>query len=225
MKPRLLDLFCCAGGAAHGYWLAGFDVTGVDIKPQPHYPYPFVWADAMMFLAPDNHDHLRSTFDAIHASPPCQAYSVTKHLHDNEYPELVGEVRARLDEIGLPYVIENVVGAPMRNAVRLCGSSFGLPVWRHRLFEVKPLIGMVPPCAHHLVPEPLDVTGTGGPRIGDRLNGGGGNSRKPRNLAEARDALGIGWMTRRELSEAIPPAYTEFVGRQLLAHIQMGVQS
>lgn len=217
-RPRLLDLFCGAGGAAVGYHRAGFDVVGVDLKPQPDYPFEFHQGDALDAL-----DDLlwRAAWDeyaVVHASPPCQGYSVTASLHDAEYPRLIVPVRTRLWALGIPYVIENVVGAPLRNHVRLCGSSFGLGVRRHRLFEVDPMPLGVPMCAHHLQPEPIDVTGTGGPAArppGQR----GGIHRKPRNLAHAREAMGIDWMTRPELAEAIPPAYTEWVGARLLEQI------
>jgi DNA (cytosine-5)-methyltransferase 1 len=220
MRPRLLDLFCGAGGAGEGYHRAGFDVVGVDINPQPNYPFTFVRADVMRVFW-EGFWILGgiSDFDAIHASPPCQAYSTTKSLHDTSYPDLVGPVRDLLLETGKPYVIENVAGAPLIQPFKLCGSSFGLNVWRHRLFETNWDVGMVPPCSHREFPAPIDVTGTGSRRIYDRLDGAGGNSRKPRNLEEAQTAMGIDWMTRRELSEAIPPAYTEFIGSQLLAHI------
>jgi DNA (cytosine-5)-methyltransferase 1 len=215
-RPLILDLFSGAGGAAKGYHNAGFDVIGVDIEPQPRYPYMFIQADALGYLA----EHFG--FDAIHASPPCQAYSTTASLHDNEYPRLIAPVRELLVESGLPYIIENVAGArsELREPIQLCGSSFGLGVWRHRLFEVHGFeVGMVPPCAHHEAPEPIDVTGTGGPRrsgSGRRPDGTGGNSRKPENLAHAREVMGIDYMTRQELSEAVPPAYTEWIGSRLM---------
>lgn len=210
--PRLLDLFCGAGGASVGYHHAGFHVVGVDNQPQPHYPYQFHQADALTYPL--------DGYDAIHASPPCQAYSVTASLHTVDHPRLIEDVRARLT--GLVYVIENVEGAApaMVNPVRLCGSSFGLHVRRHRLFETSFPVMFPPPCAHYLQPEPVDVTGTGARRLGPRPDDGGGNSRKPRNLTEARAAMGIHWMSRRELADAIPPAYTEFIGQQLLAHIE-----
>ena len=214
IRPRLLDLFCRAGGAAMGYYRAGFEVVGVDIEPQPNYPFEFHQADALSVLG---WGWPVLAFDVIHASPPCQAYSVTASLHDSEYPELVDHVR-RLLPIGLPYVIENVVGAPLVNATRLCGSSFGLGVRRHRLFETDPVLIGAPQCAHHLQPEPVDVTGTGGPAA--VKPGGRVIHRKPRNLAHAREVMGIDWMTRPELSEAVPPAYTEWVGRQLMAHLE-----
>jgi DNA (cytosine-5)-methyltransferase 1 len=210
--PRLLDLFCRAGGCSVGYHRAGFDVVGVDNRPQPRYPYEFHQADALTYPL--------DGFDAIHASPPCQAYSVTASLHTVDHPRLIEAVRTRLT--GWLYVIENVEGAApaMVNPVRLCGSSFGLDVRRHRLFETSIPVMFPPPCAHYLQPEPVDVTGTGARRIGPRPDGGGGNSRKPRNLTEARDAMGIHWMSRRELADAIPPAYTELIGQQLLTHIK-----
>ncbi len=215
--PRLLDLFCGAGGAAVGYHRAGFEVVGVDNRPQPNYPFDFIQTDALEFVANVGAAFTRyGLIDAIHASPPCQAFSTTASLHDNEYPNLVEPLRRLLLATGLPYVIENVQGAPLYNHVRLCGSSFGLGVRRHRLFEINPIPPMVPPCAHYLQPEPIDVTGTGGQTHEPRSDGGGGDHRKPRNLAHAREVMGIDWMTRSELSEAVPPAYTEWVGEQLL---------
>lgn len=212
VKPRLLDLFCCAGGAAMGYHRAGFEVVGVDCNPQPRYPFEFHQADALTFPL--------DGFDVIHASPPCQDYSVTASLHDTDYPRLIEPIRERLISAGVPYVIENVEGArrDLHNPVRLCGSSFGLGVRRHRLFECSWPVMFPPPCAHHLQPAPIDVTGTGGPS--NREPGGnGGIHRKPRNLAHAREVMGIDWMTRPELSEAVPPAFTEWLGLSLLHHM------
>ena len=209
---RLLDLFCGAGGAAVGYRQAGFDdIVGVDIAPQPDYPFTFIQGDA---LTPpvDLGD-----FDLIHASPPCQGYSTLKGLVRVEYPLLIEPVRVMLT--GHPYVIENVVGAPLMAPFRLCGSSFGLGVWRHRLFESSHPPTLVPPCSHLSCPNPLDVTGTGGRSSKPRTSPGGGLSRKPANLHEAQQAMGIDWMTRRELSEAIPPAYTRFIGEQFLSQL------
>jgi DNA (cytosine-5)-methyltransferase 1 len=216
VRPLLLDLFCGAGGAAMGYHRAGFDVVGVDIEPQPHYPFEFIQGNALGLQL--------LGVDVIHASPPCQAYSTTRTLHSGTYPALVAEVRTALLATGLPYVIENVVGAPLLNPVQVCGSALGLGVRRHRLFESNlPLMGM--PCAHGLQPEPIDVSGSGARRLGYRLDGGGGNSRKPRNLAEARSAMGIDWMNRDELSEAIPPAYSAFIGEQVLARLEVNAEA
>jgi DNA (cytosine-5)-methyltransferase 1 len=219
VMPRLLDLFCGAGGCSEGYRRAGFEVVGVDINPQPNYPFKFWRSDALRFLQLDPPQDIASNFDAIHASPPCQAYSSLSGFTTKKYPELIEPVRELLQATGLPYVIENVVGAPLIDPVRLCGSSFGLGVWRHRLFEMSHPPALVPPCSHREHPEPLDVTGTGGPPSKPRLDGGGGSSRKPRNLAQAREAMGIDWMTREELSESIPPAYTEFIGNQLMERL------
>jgi DNA (cytosine-5)-methyltransferase 1 len=212
-RPRLLDLFCGAGGAAMGYHRAGFDVIGVDINPQNNYPFEFHQADAMTFPL--------DGYDMVHASPPCQEYSVTRSLHDVAYPRLVAPTRERLREVGLPFVIENVVGADLIEPVTLCGSMFGLGVRRHRRFEVSGGLIMRPKCRHDLQPEPLDVTG-GGPTKPGRTRTTGGVSRKPRNVREAGDAMGIGWMTRDELNEAIPPAYTQFLGEQLLSVLSLG---
>lgn len=228
-KPRLLDLFCGAGGAAMGYHRAGFEVVGVDIKPQPNYPFEFVQQDALQLLADLNRgwgasgDVSVDWYDAIHASPPCQAYSPLSALTGNSYPDLVAEVRNRLRRTGLPYVIENVIGAPLEDPIRLCGSSFGLNVWRHRLFESSIDLGMVPPCSHGQHPHPIDVTGTGGRRTSDRTTNGG-NSRKPRTLQEAQEAMGIDWMTRAEMAQAIPPAYTEHIGHYLMTHLKASAE-
>ncbi len=225
MKPVLLDLFCGAGGATKGYQRAGFHVIGVDINPQPHYVGDeFHQADALEFLGEALDKFYPFNFaDAIHASPPCQRYSTTASLHDNEYPDLIAPVRRLLEIAGedVPYVIENVIGSPLKNPFKLCGSSFGLNVWRHRVFETNWDIGMMPPCSHREFPAPIDVTGTGSRRIYDRLDGAGGNSRKPRNLTEAGEAMGIGWMSRVELSKAIPPAYTRFIGERMMAHVRV----
>ena len=210
----LLDLFCGAGGAAKGYWDAGFTVIGVDINPQPNYPYTFFQDDAVDYLS-----KYGKYYHAIHASPPCQAHSTLKKLHPGkEYKCFISATRNELQKLKVPYVIENVVGAPLINPIQLCGSSFGLRVRRHRLFESNvPLRGL--DCDHAKQSEPVDVSGTGGRRIGLRADGKGGNSRKPLNLADARDAMGIGWMTRKELSQAIPPEYTTFLGKQLMEHL------
>lgn len=212
--PRLLDLFCGAGGAAMGYHLAGFEVVGVDIKPQPNYPFTFVQRDALEYLR----DGI-SGFDVIHASPPCQAYSSLGSMWpDREHPDLVGVTREALHATGLPWVIENVEGAPLRNAVTLCGSMFQLGVWsegtfawlrRHRLFEMSSGPFWAPECQH-----------PAGPVIGV-YGGSGGSSRRDTNtqhynVAERRVAMGIDWMTGAELNQAIPPLYTQWIGARLM---------
>jgi len=210
---RILDLFCGAGGAAMGYHRAFPDaeITGVDINPQPNYPFTFVQGDAITYWL--------DGFDLIHASPPCQDHSSLKTMHGGHGTAWMLQWMLEFLQAkrGL-WVVENVGGADMGGSfVTLCGSSFGLGVRRHRQFAASfPL--MAPPCAHYLQPEPLDVTGTGG-ATPNRTRSGGGVSRKPRNLAHAREAMGIDWMTRRELSQAIPPAYTEYIGRQLAAQL------
>lgn len=179
-------------------------IVGYDIKPQRHYPFDFVCGDALE--APLDGDF-------YWASPPCQKFSVTKALHRAEYPDLIAPVRARLVSTGRWYVIENVPGAPLIWGVQLCGSAFGLGVRRHRRFESSQFFYW-PGCRHDLQPAPLDVSGTGGPCPRPVRNGGGAH-RKPASLAAARQAMGINWMTRAELNQAIPPAYSEYIARQL----------
>jgi DNA (cytosine-5)-methyltransferase 1 len=205
MKPRLLDLFSGAGGAAVGYHRAGFEVVGVDINPQPNYPYEFHQADALTYPL--------DGFDAIHASPPCQAFTAYRRRGDgvgDDYPDLIDPVRQRLQATGLPYVIENVAGAPLHNPARLCGSSFGLDVQRHRYFESNVTL-LAPPCDHGWQ-TPRFPCATN--RTNLRRTVEVGVWRIP--LAVQQQAMGIDWMTLRELSEAIPPAYTECLGAQLL---------
>lgn len=207
---RLLDLFCGAGGAAMGYYRAGFtEIVGIDIEPQPRYPFTFVRADALEYLAAHGHE-----FDAIHASPPCQAYSVmtkTAKSQDN-HPDLVARTRELLKQTDKPYIIENVVNAPLQNPLLLCGTMFGLKVVRHRLFETSPLIWFPPfACCHDTGGIPRQNRGIspkGFISIAGHIN----------NTSYARLAMGIDWMTGDELSQAIPPAYTEWIGRRILTH-------
>ncbi len=154
MRPRLLDACCCQGGASKGYHDAGFDVVGVDIDPQPRYPFEFHRADVLEVLrACDPYPEVLGwRFDAIHASPPCQAHSGTQRIQQNDHPDLIGEMRELLERTGLPYVIENVPGAPLRDPVELCGEMFGLRTYRHRLFETNwPLT--VPLHPQHVAPQ------------------------------------------------------------------------
>ena len=195
-----------------GLHRAGFDVTGIDIKNQPRYPFRFVQADAT------NPPFDLREFDFIWASPPCQAHSTLRALHPAlEYACFIAATRAILKASGKPYVIENVVGAPLIDPVMLCGSSFCLNVRRHRLFESSIPMLLLPVCRHDLQPFPIDVSGTGGRQNKPRSKPNGGRGRKPINLAEARAAIGIDWMVRTEISQAIPPAYSEFIGRQVYA--------
>lgn len=214
--PRLLDLFCGCGGCSVGYYRAGWDVVGVDHARQPDYPFEFHRADATRFPL--------DGFDAVAASPPCKLHTALNGFARNRPPtlfdlhtDLIGVIRDRLVASGLPYVIENVVGAPLLDPVTYCGSSFGLRVRRHRLFESNvPLTA--PPCDHATQGHPVGVYGLGGnwspkhraSQTGERVWG-----------AEGAKALGINWCTdQSRLSQAIPPAYTEHIGRQLLAHVQ-----
>jgi DNA (cytosine-5)-methyltransferase 1 len=217
---RLLDLYCKAGGASKGYSDAGFDVVGIDIKKQKRYPYEFIKADCLEIL--QDLDYLR-TFDVIAASPPCQTHSRTKHLRDAQGGtttklDLIPQTRAALIESGVPYVIENVPGAPLINPVQFCGSSFGLKVRRHRLFESSiEITGSV--CKHKEQGKPIGVYGAMNDTAQglDKATGKyviGGSTAK--SVEEARNAMGIDWMIWGELVEAIPPAYTYAIGKQLL---------
>ena len=219
IRPRLLDLFCGAGGAAVGYDRAGFDVTGVDIEPHPDYPFPFICGDAMTILGDAG---FLAGFDVIHASPPCPRYSsITPAHRRNDHPDLVGPVRAALEAWGGVYVIENVVGAPLLNPAKLCGSSFGLGVRRHRLFESNVFL-MTPECEHVWQGEPWGVYGDHGDRSGRVPKPGGGfRSRKARDRDHAAQVLDLDHITRwDDLTDAIPPAYTQWVGGRLLEAIR-----
>jgi DNA (cytosine-5)-methyltransferase 1 len=203
-RPLLLDLFCGVGGAGAGYSLAGFEIVGVDIAPQPRYPFRFIQADAMTFPL--------AGFDAVHASPPCQAYTWSTRIgREDRWPQLIADVRERVQLAGLPYVIENVPGAraDMRDPVLLCGSMFGLEVNRHRLFESSAPLWPAPPhrsCAGRIADgEAVTVAGHGG-------------DSKDFRIARWQQAMQISWTkNRHELAEAIPPAYTAWIGAELLA--------
>lgn len=190
-RPKLLDLFCGAGGAAVGYHRAGFDVTGVDIKPQPRYPFAFIQGDALEFVREHGHE-----FDAIHASPPCQRYANVTRWRGTpaDHPDLIDPARDAIRRAGVPWVVENVVGAPIRPDLVLCGSQFGLRVIRHRWFETSwHGFAILPVCDHR---DCLPFM-----HKGERAYA---------------DAMGCAWMTAREGREAIPPAYTNFIGDQLM---------
>ena len=203
-QMKLLDLFCGAGGAGMGYHQAGFDVVGVDIEPMRDYPFEFVLGDALEYLKSHGHE-----FDFIHASPPCQAYSSMQHIHKNsdEHPDLVAPTRELLMQIGKPYVIENVVGAPLRPDLMLCGSMFGLRIIRHRIFELSfDMPVLTPPCHHVNMYDPW-------------------HNKQKRDANLFREAMGINWMRdagggkrKGTLALAIPPAYTKFIGEWWLAN-------
>jgi hypothetical protein len=212
---RLLDLFCGAGGVAMGYHRAGFEVVGVDNKPQPHYPFEFHQAGAFDYLA----EHWRE-FDAIHASPPCQASTaLTKGTNrGREYVQLIPETRYALAGTRTPFILENVQGSALRRDLTLCGEMFGLAVIRHRYFEAhgfgaaqpvhKPHRGRVAGWRHG--------TRYDGPYVAVYGDGGGKGS-----VVEWQEAMGIDWTDdRKSIAEAIPPAYTEFIGRQLIDHLR-----
>ena len=209
MVVRLLDLFCGAGGAAKGYADAGFEVVGVDIKPQPNYPFEMYLGDAL--------DHLRNwpppfeRFDAIHASPPCQAFTNARVIHGRDHVDLLTPCRELLKASGLPWVIENVPGAPMRKDLILCGTMFGLEdehgqLRRHRWFEFSDprMAPLVSPCRHGK--KTISVFGHGGHVY--------------HGVDQWRSVMGIDWMTRDELAQAIPPAYTRFIGEQLIEQLR-----
>ena len=218
--PRLLDLFCGQGGAAWGYHLAGFHVSGVDIEPQPLYAgHEFVQVDALQLMATwidsINGWWDAPPFDAIHASPPCQLFSATTPEEARKnHVDLITPLRPLLEATGLPYVIENVERARsvMREPVTICGSSLGLRVRRHRLFETNwPL--MVPPCAHGQQGQPVGVYGEGSSK-------GQKRGRKADSEAEVLEVMEMSWADRRGATQAIPPAYTHLIGLQLMAHIK-----
>jgi DNA (cytosine-5)-methyltransferase 1 len=221
VKPRLLDLFCGAGGCSVGYHRAGFDVVGVDINPQPRYPFRFIQGDALRAVERIVSWGNGDGFAAIHASPPCQAHSDLQKQSKLAYEDFIPRTRHLLRMTGLPYVIENVEGAPLVDPVVLCGVAFpDLRVIRHRLFECSfPVLRM----AHQ--PHPLVFTHDKRKSHYGALDQnesyvqvtGGGNC----TVANKRDAMGIDWMIGRELNEAIPPAYTEFIGRQLMDTLVM----
>jgi DNA (cytosine-5)-methyltransferase 1 len=216
MKPRLLDLFCGAGGAGMGYHLAGFDVVGVDLEPQPRYPFEFRQADALEFSL--------DGFDAIHASPPCQFHSDLKVMANarTDHVNLIPPIRGRLLQAGVPYVIENVGGARkhLHSPTMLCGAAFGLgtathDLARHRFFETSFAV-MGPPCAHRS----RKVIGVYGDHARtDRRHHTRSQYNAEDSLRYGREAMGINWMTWLELAQAIPPAYTEHIGRYLLCAV------
>lgn len=225
MRSRLLDLCCSAGGASKGYNDAGFDVTGADVAPQPNYPFTFIQADAMQILerlaAGDEPWPGAPQFDVVAGSPPCQGYSKMSNCRPglaNEYARLIDAMRDLLEAWGGPYVIENVDGSGLAeqddllgtHGLLLCGTMFGRDLYRHRLFETS-----VPVAAPHHPRHLIPASKAGHWEPGTIISVAGNCA----PIGHARKAMGIGWMTRDELGEAIPPAYTEYIGRALLAHL------
>lgn len=214
-KPKMLDLFCGAGGAGKGYMDAGFDVTGIDIEPQPDYPGTFIQGDAIAYLAAHGHE-----YQAIHASPPCQSSSaLTKGTNKGrEYLNLIPATRALLALHNVPTVIENVQGSDLRRDLTLCGEMFRLGVIRHRYFECsgfaamppdhKPHRGKVRGWRHGVLQE--------GPYF--QVYGAGGQKG---TVAEWQVAMGIDWTNnRKSIAEAIPPSYSRFIGGQIMQYLE-----
>ncbi len=223
-RPRLLDLFCGAGGAGMGYYRAGFEVVGVDIKPMPRYPFEFHQADALEYVVEHGHE-----FDAIHASPPCQVFCALKSMPNfrkEKHQNLIPQTRERLRSTGLPYVIENVPGAPLISPVKLCGTMFGLEtscgaqLRRHRLFETNWCLMCGLRCRHKSSGASISITGSTAQRNAIR-----NQIRETFPVSEARRAMGIDWMPMSGLRQAIPPAYTEYIGRQLLNFVELEATS
>ncbi|MFF1790785.1 SAM-dependent methyltransferase [Kitasatospora sp. NPDC058243] len=206
----LLDAYCCQGGASMGYYLAGFNVVGVDLHPQPRYPFPFVQADAVEYIATNGAD-----FDAIAASPPCQRYSATQRIQGREHPDLIGPTRQALESTGRLWVIENVEDArpELIDPVTLCAATYGLHTYRHRLFE---------PGGGLRLDQPIHPQHTGATvKMGRPLQPGDfyhavGNFS---NVPYVRADMGVEWMSRDGIRECIPPAMTRWIGRQLAEHL------
>lgn len=221
-KLKLLDLFCGAGGASMGYAMAGFDVTGIDVKHGKRYPFTYIKGDVKDYLNPE----FLSQFDVIAASPPCQTFSATQHLRNAQGKSttkvnMIPEVREALIQSGKPYIIENVPNAPLINPVQLCGSHFGLKVRRHRLFESNvQLVGTG--CNHKEQGKPVGIYGS----MRDEIPNGGHTAK---TMDEANAAMGIDWMIWTELVESIPPVYTHYLGKQICdvihsnSNVQIGV--
>lgn len=203
-RLKALDLFCGAGGASYGIWQSGFDVVGVDINPQPEYPFPFIQANAL--------DIDFQKFDFVWASPPCQAFTAYKRRKNHVRPveNLIPQVREKLEKSGVKYCIENVPGAPLYEPVMLCGSMFGLDVRRHRLFETNFKVDQ-PKCRHDRQ-EPRFPPATNRKNLRKTVEVG--VWRIPLDVQQK--AMGIKWMQRKTLSQAIPPAYSNYIARRTL---------
>lgn len=201
-KPRLLDLYCCQGGASMGYHRAGFDVVGVDLSPQPRYPFDFHQADAIEYVLEHGHK-----FDLIHASPPCQLYSKTHRINRSDFPDLIAATREAIAQVNTAWVIENVVDArdELLEPQMLCGEMFGLRTYRHRLFETS-WVWDEPEHPSHVA----RTTKMGrAVRDGEYMHVVGNFS----GVQQARDIMDMQWASRDGLREAIPPAYSEYIGR------------
>lgn len=211
---RVLDLYCCQGGATRGFQLAGFEVTGVDLYPQPRYPGErFYVSDAIRFVEL-NLEWIRRTFTLVAASPPCQWYSLTQRINGIEHPDLIEPTRYALELTGLPYVIENVEEArgELRNPVTLCGTMFGLHTYRHRLFEVKGFTLPAPPHSDHAA----QTVKMGRPlQEGDFYHAVGNFS----GVDYVRNDMQMEWASREGIREAIPPAYTEYIATEFLKSV------
>jgi DNA (cytosine-5)-methyltransferase 1 len=219
VKPWLLDLYCGAGGAAMGYHRAGFEVVGVDIKPQPRYPFEFHQGDALEYLLAymEETDLERPYFDAIHASPPCQAHTRAQRLRGNDHEDLISPTRELLEQTGLPYVIENVPGAPLHRPVVLCVAGShrydGFELRRHRLFETNWLMNdLTPPCSCGEFPAAPVFGHSANAWFREKYGRNFNNDAK-------RQIMGTPWMTGKEVAQAIPPALTELIGHQLMQHV------
>jgi DNA (cytosine-5)-methyltransferase 1 len=225
-RPVLIDLCCKAGGASVGYWRAGFDVIGIDNEPQPRYPFDLVERDITTLTADDLRrialERLGRPLAAVVGSPPCKVHTALRHLARPEHVDLIPQTRALMRSTGLPYVIENVPGAPLESPLVLCGTEFGLSVeveegrrWlrRHRLFESNIPRRGAGGCSCSRRRPAIGVWGGGPTRPNGSRGGWSADSRQARRL------LGIDWMVRNELSQAIPPAYTEHIGDQLIRYV------
>lgn len=214
MKPRMIVYFCCQGGACKGYEDAGFDVTPVDLMPQPkHYaPHKVIVADAISHLSGLIASGEIAEYAAIGGSPPCQRFTLAQRIQRREHPDLITPFRGLVIASGLPYVVENVPGAPLKDPIELCGASFGLRTYRHRLFESN--IALTAP--EH-IPHADRLVKMGRPLAeGDWYQAVGNFS----NVPYVRADMGVPWMTREGIRECIPPVYAEHIGRQLMAHLR-----
>ena len=209
-RPRLLDAFCCQGGASAGYATAGFDITGIDLHPQPRYPFTFIQGDAIAYIRKHGHE-----YDAIAASPPCQGYTDCQVLQGNDHPMLIAPTRNALNTTGRPWIIENVPGAAphLIDPVVLCGAMFGLGTYRDRYFEAGGGLVLAQP-AHPRHDKP--ITKMGRPRREGEMAHYVGNFS---GVQAARDDLNVPWMNRDGIRECIPPTYTHHLGQQLLQHL------